>query len=165
MELQPPTAPLDAFFAPVRRRHPDVDLVVLPPEHPAPPRAVVADEAVARALDRVQQAAEEVWTASRLEGGAPGTDLAYGPADGTVVARSRVVAHEQGRRFDAVRAFLDHVGWQTRLVAGPVTRLTGARGGVRVRASYAEESGALLVEVCSEPLLVGPARARALVRS
>ena len=37
MELQPPTAPLPPFFAAVRRRHPDVDIVLLPPEAPAAP--------------------------------------------------------------------------------------------------------------------------------
>ncbi len=37
MELRPPTEPIDdPFFAALRRRHPDVDVVLLPPPGLAP---------------------------------------------------------------------------------------------------------------------------------
>ncbi|MDQ4054252.1 MAG: hypothetical protein M3237_16320 [Actinomycetota bacterium] len=41
MELRPPTEPTnDPFFAAVRHRHPEVDIVLLPPpEPPAPAQA------------------------------------------------------------------------------------------------------------------------------
>jgi hypothetical protein len=165
MELQPPTAPLDDFFAPVRRRHPDVDLVVLPPEPPPPPRAVAADDAAERAGERVGAVTELVWSASRLEGEAPGTRFAYGPDAGTVVARSRVSVRVDGCPLDGLRTRLEREGWRPRRIEGPLARLTGNRGDVRVRASYAAETGALVLEVSSEPLLVGVLRARELVRS
>ena len=53
MELRPPGTPIDdPFFAAVRRRHPDVDLVVLPPDAPEEePAATVDDATVERAAE------------------------------------------------------------------------------------------------------------------
>jgi len=46
MELRPPTEPIDdPFFAAVRRRHPDVDVVLLPPPDPPTPEQVAGEHA------------------------------------------------------------------------------------------------------------------------
>ena len=67
---RPPTDPIDdPFFAAVRRRHPDVDLVVLPPEEPATrsPAQVPPDEVAAARLRVVAEAAR--WWAVVEPGG------------------------------------------------------------------------------------------------
>ena len=78
-------AATDPFWAPVRRRHPDVDIVLLPPEHaadeptdqaPADPgllsrlwaTAVGGDEPTETAERRTQGRLETTWT---REGGEP----------------------------------------------------------------------------------------------
>lgn len=166
MDLLPPTAPLDDFFAPVRRRHPDVDLVVLPEERPSPPRPVADDDAVARTRDQVRTAAEQfaAVVAPEADSGMVAR-LAYGPAEGTVVARCRLAAQSDGRPLDVLRARLERGGWRPRRIEGPIARLTGRRGDVHVRASYAAETGALVVEIVSDPLVVGHDRAKGLVRA
>lgn len=161
MKLTPPTAPLPPFWAAVRRRHPDVDLVVLPDEQPVPEPAV-DDAAVHAAVERVTA------TVRDLADDAPDTPaaVAYGPTEGTVVARARVSAgrpdgHEV---LGALRRRLEADGWEVRRLEGEVLRLVGRRDGLQVRASYAGATGGLLLEVASDPLPVGKDRARGLVR-
>jgi hypothetical protein len=164
MKLQPPSAPLDAFFAPVRRRHPDVDIVVLPTPEQAPAGEPLEEAQVVAALDRVAATAERVWdpaiaTPARAR-------LGFGTDDGTVVAsaRSSATTREGFGALVALRGALEDDGWRVRRLAGAVERLSGVRGDLRVQASYAEETGALMLEVRSEPMFVGRVRARELVR-
>lgn len=166
MELRPPDAPLDAFFAPVRRRHPDVDLVVLPPPERAPSTERIDETQVDATLDRVTGAAGWVCEAALRSMGTPSTGWGFGPDEGTVVARARAGA-TTGDGFGALvalRGALEEEGWQVRRLAGEVERVSGTRGDLRVHASYAESTGALLLEVRSQPIHVGRARARELVR-
>lgn len=164
MKLTPPTAPLPSFWATVRRRHPDVDIVVLPDEPPAGghEQADEADEGTALA------AVERVAAAFRGLAGDPEAraTLGYGPADGTVVARARVAARRPDGRdaLVALRHRLEADGWEVRRLEGDVLRLVGRRQGLHLRASYAEPTGAYLLEVTSDPLTVGRRRARELVR-
>lgn len=163
MELTPPTAPLPPFWAAVRRRHPDVDLVVLPDEQPAVEPAV-DDTVVHTAVDRVTAAVRDL--AGDQEAPDDPAAIAYGPAEGTVVARARVSAgrpdgHEALR---ALRSRLEADGWEVRRLEGDVVRLVARRDELHVRASYAEPNGAFLLEVVSDPLPVGKDRARGLVR-
>ena len=165
MELRPPNAPLDAFFGPVRRRHPDVDIVVLPPE-PAPSSEPADDAGLVGILARTADTAEAAWAASGQPTLTPTTWWRFGPDDGTVVAWARADAEtaEGHKALAALRGSLEDDGWRVRRLPGAVERLSAVRGALRVQASYAEDTGALLLEVSSRPMPVGRTRARELVR-
>ena len=166
MELRPPDAPLDAFFAPVRRRHPDVDLVVLPPPERGASTERLDEGQVDATLDRVTGAAGRVCEAALRSMGTPSAGWGFGPDEGTVVARARAGATTRDGfgALAALRGALEEGGWRVRRLAGEVERISGMRGDLWVHASYAESTGALLLEVRSEPIDVGRARARELVR-
>jgi hypothetical protein len=166
MELRPPDAPLDAFFAPVRRRHPDVDLVVLPPPELAPSTERIDETQVDATLDRVTGTAGRVCEAALRSMGTASAGWGFGPDEGTVVATARAGATTRDGfgALVALRGALEEEGWRVRRLAGEVERISGMRGDLRVHASYAETTGALLLEVRSEPIHVGRARARELVR-
>ena len=163
----------DPFWAPVRRRHPDVDLALLPPE--APPPGPTADDpgaaadviaAVAAARAAVDDAVGALWPP--LVGGAPPRSaVAFGTTEGTVVVRVRASARHVADPglLARLRELLEQQGWRPRRAEGEVARITGGRDGLRVRASYAAGSGAFLVEVASAPLAVGAERAAALAGS
>ncbi len=166
MKLQPPSAPLDSFFAPVRRRHPDVDLVVLPAPEPRPSSGTLDQAQVVETLERVTRTAERLGEAVLGSSSTPPAGLGFGPDDGTVVASARgsTTTPDGLAALVALRGALEREGWRTRRVPGEVERLSATRGEVRVEASYAEGTGALLLDVRSEPLYVGRPRARELVR-
>lgn len=150
-----PAVTLPPFFAAVRRRHPDVDLVVLPPEPAEEPS--LDDSAVAAVVAEVGAAASEI-AGSPVE-----PRVGPGPRPGTVRVRARAVVSVDP---DGVRALRDRLvadGWEVRRF-GP-GRLVGRRDGeqgLHLRASYAEPRGAVLVDVSSPTLPVGE-RARSLV--
>jgi hypothetical protein len=164
MKLQPPSAPLDAFFAPVRRRHPDADIVVLPTPDPTPPGEPLGKPEALAILDRVASAAKRLWDAAA--GATPTARLGFGPDEGTVVAsaRSSATTSDGFGSLVALRGSLEGEGWQVRRLPGAIERLSGVRDDLRIQASYAEGTGTLLLEVSSEPMYVGRARARELVR-
>ncbi|HET8960514.1 hypothetical protein [Nocardioides sp.] len=166
MELRPPDAPLDAFFAPVRRRHPDVDIVVLPSSGEAPPGQHLTEAQLDATLDRLAGAAAPVFAALPGSTERPAPGWGYGPGDGTVVASARAggTTTEGPGVLVTLRRTLEGEGWQVRRLRGEVERLSGVRGDLRLQASYAGATSALLVEVRSEPVHVGRSRARALVR-
>lgn len=166
MKLQPPSAPLDAFFAPVRRRHPDVDIVVLPAPEATPSRVPLGQAQVVETLERVTRTAERLGEAALGSTTTRPARLGFGPDDGTIVASARASATTPDGlgAVVALRAALEREGWRVRRVPGEVERWSATRGEVRVQASYAEATGALLLEVRSEPMYVGRARARELVR-
>ncbi|MDP2775932.1 MAG: hypothetical protein Q8O61_20425, partial [Nocardioides sp.] len=94
MELQPLSDPLgDPFLDVVRRRHPDVDVVVLPPEPPPVPLEsleLTADEEVAATLIRVATLARQLWArAARESTEPPETRFAYGSGPDSVRATAR----------------------------------------------------------------------------
>lgn len=159
MELQPPTAPLPPFWATVRRRHPDVDLVLLPDQGPVPPGDEVDDQAVASAVDRVNALVDALGAEPPAE-----ARIGFGPDLGTVVPRVRLASN----RDDGVAALdrlgdqLEELGWSVHRAEGGVARLVAHRDDLRVRASYAEQSGTFLLDVTAEPLPVGAERAREL---
>lgn len=159
MELQPPTAPLPPFWATVRRRHPDVDLVLIPDQGPVPPGEEVDDEAVAQAVGRVHAVADALGAEPPAE-----ARIGFGPDPGTVVPRVRLASH----RDDGVAALnrlsdqLEELGWSVHRPQGGVDRVVARRANLHVRASYAEQSGTFLLDVTAEPLPVGAERARQL---
>jgi len=167
MEQYPPDEPVrDPFLAAVRRRHPDVDLVALPPESATPSDGRVDDAAVHATVDRLQRQATELWSHVADETDGPTVGLTYGPLPGTVVARSRHAADVPDRPgiLDELHDALEGEGWEFRRPWGAVERLIGRLDGVELRATYAAETGALLVVLTSASLEVGPDRARELVR-
>jgi hypothetical protein len=150
MELRAPTETIDdPFFAAVRRRHPDVDVVLLPPmPPPGPVTDQVADDEVAAALTLVATEADQLW--STVAPGAPErpeTRCGFGDDPSSVRAVARVVA----RRGDGVEVLV-------RLRR----ELERRGGGLDVTTSYAEGSGALLLTVSSPSMPVGVERARVL---
>jgi hypothetical protein len=167
MELQPSTAPLPPFFAAVRRRHEDVDIVLLPPEVPVEAAEPVTDTEVEAAHARVGAILERAWTDATEQAGEPETRVGYGPEQGTVVAKARIMARvSDGERVvEALFSVLTEDGWRLgRPGGGGVPRFLGRRDDLTVRVSYAEASGGVVVDLSTDPMPVGMDRARDLVR-
>ncbi|MCD4535878.1 hypothetical protein LRP67_17460 [Nocardioides sp. cx-169] len=169
MELHQISEPTgDPFFDALRRRHPDVDVVLLPPESPPAPPGATVDEAAANAvLARVQDLAGRLWSGAAGDSEeSPRSRYRYGAGPGAV----RAVAGVATRRGDgfhvlvALRHALESEGGALTRPPGAVERLVAHLDDLTVTASYAEEAGALLCEVSSESLEVGPDAARRLVR-
>ncbi len=177
MELRSSTAPVDdPFFAPVRRRHPDVDIVVLPATEAAPS----ADEAEVRgddpgpdptdALARVEAATRPLLAAlDAPEGARAETTFRFGVEEGVVRATATAVSRpEHGLAvLDQLHHLLLDHGWAVLSPTQGLPRVTGTHpgthAGLTVTASFAAASQTLLLTVASEPLSVGVVDARALV--
>lgn len=158
------------LFSELHRRHPDVDLVLLPPAPPPPSGPEASDDDVAATFSTVVHATRQLWSSA-----APDSDTdplvrwSYDATPGRVRAVGRVV----DRRTDGfhllvgLRHELESNGWDVTRPAVPdggVERLVATLDDLTVAASYAERSGALVLTVESEPLLVGAERVTALVR-
>lgn len=164
MEPLPPTAPLPPFWDAVRRRHPEVDVVLLPGREPVgPPGDDVDDQAVRAAVRRVTTAAAAL-VADLVTEPPAAARIGFGPAAGTVVPRVRLTGHREDglATLDRLRERLGEQGWSVRRPAGGVARLVGRRDDLHLRASYAERTGSFLLEVCTDPMPVGIVRAREL---
>lgn len=172
MELRLPGSPVpDPFFAAIRRRHPDVDLVALPREEPAAPLEPVDEPTLDRVSELVAEAAAALWSAvAPGSGQVPETRLQYAGREADVRAVARVVE----KRTDGyalllrLRHELEQRGWSVQRPPGrqdrALERLVAEQHGGTLVASYAEPSGAVLLELASAPLPVGVERARELVR-
>jgi len=165
MELQSRDAPLPPFFAAVRRRHPDVDIVLLAPE-PAEddhPEAVTEGQ-LANAFDLTTGTATKAWAEAVGDGQVPETRYACGPDETTVTARARVAARLDRSVLGPLAAALKQDGWDVARRPGDVSRLAARRATMQLLASYAAASGAFVLTVTSAPLPVGVERARELAR-
>ena len=92
MSLRPASGPGgDPFFARVRRRHPDLDLILLPPEAPEAGLPLTADPGAEQALADDRATVED---AARKLGVDEPSVLARGTRPGTVRARVRAVRDE-----------------------------------------------------------------------
>jgi hypothetical protein len=164
--MEPRNDPVDEpFFAEVRRRHPDIDIVLLPPERPPAEPLGNADEIAAEALVRVATQARQLWSA-----------IAPGAADrpeprfrfGDDPASVRPVSTLSVRRDDGyevlvrLRHELESHGWDVRRPEGTVERLTGVLETLDVTASYAEAAGIFVFTTSGPSVTVGPERAREL---
>ena len=159
MTLHPADGPIeDPFFAAVRRRHPDIDLVLLPPEGPPPDPQPGAANLVRTDLETVRARVAEL--------GVEGEErLELGDLPGTVRATARSL-----RRTDqisvvdgAVAAAAGH-GWDPQRRPGAVELVLGTRDELRLRMSYAATTGVLVLEVSGPDRPVGRDTARDLVR-
>ena len=168
MELQPRDAPLPPFFTAVRRRHPDVDIVLLPPEHPDRSDAEQVEPAtegrLANAFDLTTGTATKAWAESVGDGQVPDTRFAFGPDEATVAARARVSARLGSSPLVPLAAALTADGWEVGQRAGEVGQLFAHRATMQLVASYAVGSGSFVLTASSAPLTVGVDRARELVR-
>jgi hypothetical protein len=166
MELRPPTEVIDdPFFAAVRRRHPDVDIVVLPADDESVADSVSPDE-VAATRERVTALAGQLWsTVAPGAGELPEVRFAFGAGPASVRAVARVIARH-GEGFGVLvrlRHELEGHGWAVRRPPGVgVERLTGVLRDLELTASCAEESTALLLTIASASMPVGAERATEL---
>ena len=105
------------------------------------------------------------WRGVEPMAGPPEQRVRFGAVPGTVVASARHRTRTWGASgaLAAIAAAVQRDGGGVRHARSGMDRLTGELDGVRVRASYADTTGALLLEVDSEPLFVGRQRARELV--
>ena len=152
----------DPFLDEVHRRHPDVDVVVLPDEAGARagPAAVV-DGAGARALtERTGAEAARLWA---LMHGDRAEDVDDPPArlarrgSGLRVSTAQAVARGAEDGAAMLARLQDALpGWSVRRVPGPVDRLLAERAGATVTASHAPATGVVVLELTSPPVLVGP---------
>lgn len=171
MHLTRVTGPIpDPFFEAVRRRHPDVDIVLLPPdEPPAMPVGPHADDtAVHEALARASALAASLWrVVPEAPEAAPEASVASGPAVGTVQPRVRVISHDPDGHAMLVRLKDELVdrGWRVDRIPGPVERVVATGEEASVSASFAPDPGTFIFDLTTPPLLVGPERARLLVEA
>jgi len=161
----------DPFFDVVRRRHPDVDIVLLPPEQPAsaetPLGEPVDDAVVADAAARVTLVAAQLWAAVAPESEeVPAPRLGYADRLGEVRATARVLSRltDGYQVLVTLRHELEQGGWSVSRPPGAVERLVGRLDDLRVQASYADEAGIFLLDVSTDPMTVGQDRSRALVQ-
>ena len=164
MDLRRTQALDDPFLSAVRRRHPDADLVVLPPGRPPDPSPPLAEhDALAGAALRVGERADALWP---MLGEPVPADVrwAHGPGTESVVARSRLVRHGQRREvLEELAAVLAGAG-EVRRPAGVVERLVAEARGTTTSVSWADATGVLVVEVRSAPVVVGASLVRDLTR-
>lgn len=164
--------PSDPLFAALRRRHPDVDVVLLPPEEPAPShRATEGDDAEVRArLAAVELARERVLAVLLPLVPDLAAVAAAAPAFGGTEAQVRGLVRLRGTS-DAgpdlpqeVAEALARLGWATRVTggSGAVGRVAGVLDDVELSLTHAAPpaSGVVLVVLAGAPLTVGVGAAR-----
>jgi len=163
---EPSNEPIDdPFFAEFRRRHPDVDIVLLPPERPPGDADPGAEKVAAEALSRVDTQARQLWTAIAPDATEPPeVRYRFGIDPGSV----RPVSALTTRRDDGyevlvrLRHELESAGWDVRRPDGTVERLAGVLDTLAVSASYAEALGVLVFTMTGPSVNVGADRAREL---
>ncbi|WP_139977876.1 hypothetical protein [Nocardioides litoris] len=158
----------DHLFAELHRRHPDVDLVLLPPEPPrTDPDEAATDADLADARWRTASALRGLWTWL-----APDSPVeaevrwSYAADDGWVRPLARVVEKrpDGGSLLLRLADELDSDGWDVARPDGGLPRVVAVLDGLRLVGSWAEPSGALVLQVEGDPSFVGRDRAAALVR-
>ena len=163
MERRERGAPLPRFWAAVRRRHPDVDLVLLADEQP-PPAGEASEADLAVAVERVAAYASGAWAVATDSGDPLVPVLRFGPREDAVVARVQTASRYAESPVPAVAAALTDAGWAVASPPGDLEILLARRSGVDLRLTFAAAAGVLTLTVTSAPLLVGVDRARQLVR-
>lgn len=164
MELGNSAVAVSPFWAALRRRHPDVDLVLVagPPRVQVPADRATPDAGLEAAVDRVTAHATGAWAQVLGRGEPLIATLEPGPAEHTVVARTRASARLDASPLPALELALTDGGWSAQRPDTAMPVLTARRTGVTLLASYAP-TGVVTLTVSSTPLAVGVERARELV--
>ena len=169
MDQERPDEPIrDPFFRELRRRHPEIDIVLLPPE--APPAATDADaeQAAAEELIRVGTQARQLWSAIAPETtDGPEVRFRFG-GDASSVRPVSTLTTRLDDGYEVLirlRHELESDGWDVRRPEGTVERLTGVLDTLDVSASYAEALGVLVFTMSGPSVTVGATRARELTAS
>jgi hypothetical protein len=163
----------DPFLAEVRRRRPDVDIVVLPPERPAQ-----SDVRTAAELDgipeRLPAELAELWAHMASDPALPDLPSGVWTATGATSVRCRVEARIIDIPIDvgtmlpakAGRA-LTELGWQVLVPPRGLPRVQAVRGDTSADRSllilYVAESDTLVVRYDAGPVEVDGFSRRALV--
>jgi len=155
----------DPLFQELRRRHPDIDIVLLPPDRPAADAEADAEDNAAEALILVATQAGQLWSAIAPDAsGRPEARFRFGNDSASV----RPVATLTARRGDGYRVLvrlrheLESAGWHVHRPDTAVERLTGALAELDVSASYADALGVLVFTMNGPSVTVGRERARQL---
>lgn len=141
----------DPFFAVLRERRPDIDIVILPPQRPQPLEpATPAD--LARSAEIVDATAAAI--AARLPD--PETDGPAWETFGRGVVRRRAALSVRTPEGDTLlrtleQAFAD-AGWRSRLEVKAFHRWTAGRGDVDVVATWSERHDGLEVTITGNEL-------------
>jgi hypothetical protein len=164
--MEPPNEPIDEpFFAAVRRRHPDIDIVLLPAERPPTDPEANADELAAEALVRVATQARQLWSAiapGATERPEPRFRFGIDPASVRPISTLSVRRDDGYEVLVRLRHELESHGWDVRRPEGTVERLTGIVDTLEVSASYAEAAAVFVFTASGPSVTVGPERAREL---
>lgn len=169
----------DSFFGVVRRRHPDVDIIVLPPE--------VSDE---RALPPVDPAAlgtvpaqfdtelADLWSSIAVGIDRPELTAhwSYGAISGSVTREALVVV-DDADGVDGVTAhgalaraerFLNDSGWHTLVPSDGIPRVLASRDDEyisrQLQVIYVPGTSRIAMTYAAGPYFVGEAAARAAVK-
>lgn len=166
----------EPFFAAVRRRHRDVDIVLLPPESPTPAGEPPPREELEALPGLLATELVDLWesVAGRIElAGDVQPHFLFGSVEGSVRCEVRAVGRhvpvEPGlAALSATRRGLLALGWEVGAPDTGVPRVLAHRGAGNDRralvVTYLPEQRSYSVTLCTGPLGVGRASARRLVR-
>lgn len=141
----------DPFFAVLRERRPDIDIVILPPDRPAPLDPATPPE-TARSAEVVDATVAAVT--ARLPD--PEVDGPTWETFGTGLVRRRATLSAQtaegGTILRALEQGFADAGWRSRLEVKAFHRWTAGRGDVDVVATWSERHDGLTVTVTGHEL-------------
>ncbi len=162
----------DPFWSVVRRRHPDVDIVLLPADAPAVPRdqpaRPVADvEAAATETDEVARG----WWRALVDDEVPAPAGRWLPGSAREVVRREAALAREGldpvattTRVQEAAEALSRDGWHVLAPADGMPRVMASRpSGEEVLLLLVPATGRLLLRLRTGPLDVGRPRAHALL--
>lgn len=163
----------DPFWSVVRRRHPDLDIVVLPQTAPSPAESGRQARESAPFAEDQAALADDLWT--RLVGdGRPNRASGWIPGPTHDSVRHRVTLTLQEVNADAgiahlrtAAALLAAAGWKVFTPPTGMPRLSAERAGElgseNLLFGYAQDTGRLFLRLTSTGLPVGARRARTLI--
>lgn len=174
----------DDFFDVVRRRHPDIDIVLLPPEEPADLLADPADEVLERTdpatlddlADLIAGELQTLWSAvtADIEMNEATSRWSYGGVAGSLSHESLaaatdvddVAAHQALARAERV---LGDSGWHMLVPPEGMPRVlasrTGDDAGRECQIVYVPMTARFAMTYSAGPFIVGEAAARATVEA
>ena len=172
MRLLTGDTPPDPLFAALRRRHPDVDLVLLPPEPPAPahrdPRGDPAELDARLAEVGLAQERLRAATATSVPDLTPVAPVApaFGDSESQVraVVRLRGTGEDDPGLVERVATALRDGGWAVRVAGGAteVGRVLAVLDDVELTLTHARAARVVLAVLVGPSLAVGVEQARRL---